>query len=362
MSIWKKMLILLIVIITISILIILYRQRLNINKIYENMETEEDEEEKVYTGEDDDISSGQYSEFKSVEKTDIMSVGNFIPPKKLELSDCCIKASCNSAFTGSYMNLDMIEHILIRGCRFLDFEIYSINGHAYVGYSSDNSIINIDSVNKIPINDVFKTINNNCFQAPVSNSEDPMFIHLRIKTNNTHLYKLVAQAINSNFSNRLHRGQVTGSSKIDDLRGQYVVIIDKSAAPDYDKYPDCDIEEPCMNLKNFSVMESGGDILRSVRYLNIINQETTPPNIRDDSITTDTSILKMVLPDIGPNFYGVMNNPKSDVLIQDYGVQIICYNFYNNDEELIKYEKMFGELKAGIVPLAKAILYVKSQE
>ena len=74
MSIWKKILILLIVLITISILIILYRQRVNINKIYENMETEE-EEEKVYTGEDDDISSGQHSEFKSIES---LSKDNFM--------------------------------------------------------------------------------------------------------------------------------------------------------------------------------------------------------------------------------------------------------------------------------------------
>ena len=64
MSIWKKILILLIVIITISILIMLYKQRIEINKIYENMETEEEEE--VYTGENDDISSAQHSEFKSV--------------------------------------------------------------------------------------------------------------------------------------------------------------------------------------------------------------------------------------------------------------------------------------------------------
>lgn len=359
MSIWKKIVILLIVILTISVLILLYRQRNDINRIYESMETGEE----VYTGESDDISSAQHSEFKSIEKTNILSVSSFVPPKKLELSDCCIKASCNTAFTGSYMNLDMIEHVLLRGCRFLDFEIYSINGHAYVGYSSDNSIINIDSKNKIPVNDVFKEINNKSFQAPISNSEDPLFIHLRIKTNNNELYKIIAQAINANFSNRLYSGTVNASTKIDDLRGQYVIIVDKSAAPDFDKYPVCETEdEPCMNLKNFVSLVSGGDALRTYRYMNVINQQTSPVHVNDDGITTDSRVLKMVLPDIGPNFYGIMNNPNVNTLVKDYGVQIVCYNFYNNDTELEKYEEMFGEFKNGIVPLAKAILYLESHD
>ena len=360
MSIWKKLVILCIIFITISILAFLYRERLKIGKLYESM----DNQEEVYTGEEDDsIISSQKNEFQSVEKKDIMSVSNFIPPKGLELRDCCIKASCNSAYTGNYMNLDMIEHLLVRGCRFLDFEIYSVNGHAYVGYSSDGAIINIDSKNKIALNDVFKTINNKAFQAPVSNSNDPLFINLRIKTNKTDLYKKVAEAINGNFSNRLHRGKVDGTTKINNLRGKYVIIIDKSVAPNYDKYPDCESEpEPCMNLKNLSSMESGGDSLRSSRYVNVINQKKTPAHVRDDQITTDSTIFKMVLPDIGPNFYGIMSNPNSDVLIKDYGVQIVCYNFYNDDAELKKYETMFGEFKNGIVPLAKAILYIKSKD
>ena len=36
----------------------------------------------------------------------------------------CIKSSCNSAYTGKYMNLNMIKNVLSRGCRFLDFEVY----------------------------------------------------------------------------------------------------------------------------------------------------------------------------------------------------------------------------------------------
>ena len=49
----------------------------------------------------------------------------------------CIKSSCNSAYTGKYMNLNMIKYVLSRGCRFLDFEVYIKDNIPIVAYSTN---------------------------------------------------------------------------------------------------------------------------------------------------------------------------------------------------------------------------------
>ena len=44
----------------------------------------------------------------------------------LPLMDFCIKGSYNSAFTGKFINVDMLIYQLSRGCRFFDFEVFYI--------------------------------------------------------------------------------------------------------------------------------------------------------------------------------------------------------------------------------------------
>ena len=45
---------------------------------------------------------------------------------KLPIKDYCIKSSYNSATTGKTVNKKMIQYVLSRGCRFLDFEVFYI--------------------------------------------------------------------------------------------------------------------------------------------------------------------------------------------------------------------------------------------
>ena len=67
----------------------------------------------------------------------------------------------------------------------------------------------------------------------------------------------------------------------------------------------------------------------------------------------------MVLPDVNTNFFNMNNNPKSDILIKDYGVQIVCFNFFNFDKNFEKYEDMFFHFNSAFVPLSKCITYIK---
>ena len=42
----------------------------------------------------------------------------------MPLREYCIKASYNSAYSGSVISADMIKHVIYRGCRFIDLQIH----------------------------------------------------------------------------------------------------------------------------------------------------------------------------------------------------------------------------------------------
>ena len=337
MSIFKKLLLLLIFLITGICLYTLYIQRIQIKTLIKEGLN------------DDDVSAAQNTEFKSIEDNTSPSIGSFPAEKQnLELRQLCIKSSYNTACTGKYVNLDMVEHIIIRGCRFLDFEIFLLDGKPVVGVSSDNSDSNIESKNTLPLSKVLQRVNNFAFQSPCPNPYDPMFIHLRMKTNDKVLYKSVRQIVNDTLSNRLVSSKVNGQTKISSIMGKYVVVVDKSLIKNYND------EDVFNEIKQYN-LESGGNSLRSYRNSNILQEKYSSPKISDDNINTDVVKYQMVLPDVGSNMYGIYVNPNIEKIIKNYGVQIICCSFYNKDTNLKTYENFFGNFKGGIVPLARAV-------
>lgn len=63
----------------------------------------------------------QIAQLSSVEGTTSssgLSNHQFDPSVDNAIRNYCIKSSSNSAYTGGYMNLNMIKYVLSRGCRF----------------------------------------------------------------------------------------------------------------------------------------------------------------------------------------------------------------------------------------------------
>ena len=354
MSNLKKIIIFIIIFITIYILIRLLQKR---NDIKSQMGKE------GFLG-----FSSKSSELKTVNKNkNIVGISSYpLEKENLPLREYCIKASYNTAQTGNYVNIDMINFVLSRGVRFLDFEILSVNNIPHVAYTTDSEYKNIDSRNKIKFIDVIRIIANNAFMAPSPNANDPLFINLRIKTSNKELFEKIAMIIDTNLKPRLYNGKVSGDTKISEVMGKIIFIIDKTTAPKYMNYPECrsDANMPCYNLDNYMNMESGGDQLRIYSYGRITNQLINPPLVRDDGITTDVINYKMVIPDAGTGMkiFGILRNPNFDTLVADYGVQIACYRFYENDTNLMNYEAAFSKHKSAFVPISKMIKYLEEQK
>jgi hypothetical protein len=291
-------------------------------------------------------------------------ISDLVPPNShFPLNQYCIMGSFNSAYTGSKNTItnDAVNHILKLGCRFLDFEIYLVNGIPVVAISNDPSYITISSSNSLDLQSILQNISTTAMNSKsCNNSEDPLFIQLRIKSQNTDIYGLVAVCIANtvgvNGGTQIYNGQLNNLSPIDEnLQGKYIFIMDSTINPNWKQYPNCSPSSTahCNLLTPFINMTSGSDNLRKITFDNVLSSNTTNPHIFDDGVYTDVSTFQMAVPKLNSH----VANPPYSTFIINYGIQIALYPFYINDTNLTSYIAMFNTNESAFVPISTAINY-----
>ena len=349
MEIYKKILIVITIFIFIYIVYRFLKQKIHIQELFakEGLENPTLSNEEL-----------EFNSLKSKEPVVIQSISK--TDATLPLKEFVMKASYNSAFTGNYMNLDMIKYVLSRGCRFLDFEVFNIDNKPQVAYSTDSTFKSINSKNSLLFDDVLTTVISNAFSDTSPNRSDPLFLHLRIKSTKNDIYKLVAKSLyvikDSIYSKPMNIG-----TRIQDIMGKVIVIIDSSVNYEYKNYTSCaKTEANCYDLTKIMNIESGNTQIGLQRYSDILNEKIIHPRIINDNYT-DTQYIKLALPD-----YDVKQiaNPSFTPFVNEHSVQIITYRYYINDKKLTEYENIFNENKAGIVSIASILKYLdkKKQE
>jgi hypothetical protein len=272
-----------------------------------------------------------------------------------------MKASYNTAITGNYASTEMVKYVLSRGCRWIDFEIFLIDGKPKVSYSTDPKYNILSTTNHILLDVIFETIINNAFNANnTPNHEDPLFIHLRIKSNYTSVYKKVASSIKSVLKNALYDGKVSPKeTKISDIMNKIVIVMDRTIVSKYSDYTECTEKESssdieCVDLTKFIHMESGTSKLIQQTQNQLLNSSGIEIHATYDicPICTDVQQMRVVLPDITNT-----GNPDMKDFIKDYGCQILPFQFYFNDGSLKKYETFFNENKFAFVPISTGQTY-----
>lgn len=271
----------------------------------------------------------------------------------LPLKEYVIKSSYNSAVTGFYLNLNMIKYVLSRGCRFLDFEVYSFDDIPHVAFSADNNFTNVDSYNKLLLSDVLSLIAGSAFVAPAPNPNDPLFIHLRIKSLNNKIFNAISAVVSKTIGTRLNSCDVTTDTLLSSLLGKIVLIIDKQYTPNYKTYSTCENQTSCNDLTSQVNIESGGDYMRVYNFSTILNLSIMPPYIYSDG-TSDVNTLRLAVPDNGSNIV----NPSIYEFIADYGSQFVAYPFYIKDNNLEGYERVFRDNRSAFVPFSVMIPYL----
>jgi hypothetical protein len=284
----------------------------------------------------------------------------------MALKQYCIKGSYNSAFTGKYINMDMLTYLLSRGVRFFDFEVYYIkdevtgNYAPQVGYSTDGQFVVMESANTILLDNVLSALVAGAFSHTSPNYSDPLFINLRIKSNNNDVYKAVASSIDFTLKPVLYMDYVgnrgiTKDTPIHNLNGKVVLMVDKTINRDYQIYTTCRRRDKhCYDLTNYINMESGSENMNLNKYTDILSQNSLRIQLMDDNISTDIRNMNMVLPNVLPEN---ASNPNISDFITKYGCQIVPFKFYQKDGGLRDYETLFNDNQCGIIPLAKAIAY-----
>jgi hypothetical protein len=298
----------------------------------------------------------EFNSLKSEEPVIIQSISK--THATLPLKEFVMKASYNTAFTGNYMNLDMVKYVLSRGCRFLDFEVFNIDKKPQVAYSTDSTFKSINSKNSLLLDEVLTTVITNAFSNSSPNRSDPVFVHLRIKSTTNDIYKSVAKSLyvikESIYSKPMNIG-----TRIQDIMGKVIVIIDSSVNYEYKNYTSCaKTETNCYDLTKIMNIESGNTQIGIQRYSDILNEKIIHPRIVNDNYT-DTQYIKLALPD-----YDVkqISNPSFTPFVNDHSVQIITYRYYKKDSNLSEYEKIFNENKSGLVPMASILKYLDKKK
>ena len=300
----------------------------------------------------------EFNSLKSEEPVIIQSVSK--TDATLPLKEFVMKASYNTAFTGNYMNLDMIKYVLSRGCRFLDFEVFNIDNKPQVAYSTDSTFKSINSKNSLLFDDVLTTVITNAFSNSSPNRLDPVFIHLRMKSTKNDIYKLVAKSLYV-IKESIYNKPMNLGTRLQDIIGKVIIVVDSSVNYDYKNYTSCaNTESNCYDLTKIMNIESGNTQIAIQRYSDILNEKTIQPRIINDT-NTDTQYIKLALPD-----YDVkqISNPSLIPFVNEHGVQIVAYRYYKKDSNLNNCENIFNDNKSGLVPMASILSYLdkKKQE
>ena len=129
-----------------------------------------------------------------------------VDPMTMPLRNFYIKTALNCCCLGewknNYVDIVPLKSAIADGYRCLDFEIYSEGNKPVVAASTKPSFYYKETYNSIPFSDAMAAIAQNAVTT-APNGTDPLFINLRIKSNNAIIVPDIVAAINAQFGNML---------------------------------------------------------------------------------------------------------------------------------------------------------------
>lgn len=252
---------------------------------------------------------------------------------KFTLKDYYIKSAYNCCSGGSYKNdyVDtcILKNILKQGVRGLDFEIFSIDNKPVVATSTSDSFYVKETFNYIPFSDVMNIIRDYAFiSSSAPNPNDPILIHLRIKSNNIEMYKNFAKLLKNYNSILLSKdydseyyGQNFGDVPLSKLTKKVIIIVDKSN----DAFMECPEFYKFINITSNSTY---------MRLLNYYDVKYSPD--MNELIDFNKKNMTIAIPDKGSN----PENPSSAIL-RENGCQMLALRYNNNNAQLEENEDFF---------------------
>lgn len=232
-----------------------------------------------------------------------------------------IKTAYNCCSLGDYANdyvgTCILSSIIKQGVRCLDFEVFSIDDIPVIATSTTNSYHEKETYNSLPVSQVLSIISDKAFSGETSpNSGDPLFIHLRIKSNNVKMF----WALNETLSKipNVYVGEVKPSTKLSSLMGKVIIIVNNS-------------NKAYLASGSVHNMISGTGPFYMYKYEDI--QNLTPAETKE---MRKPMAMTLVVPSKG-------NNPDNIDLnkIIKLKCNMVAMRYQHDDPQLVNYNKLF---------------------
>ena len=275
------------------------------------------------------------------------------------LREFMIKSSYNSAIINKTASTDAIDFVLKRGCRLIDFEIYTRNltnakETEFVSYSDDPEHMSIKTGLTLTLEKALLFVAANAFSGLSPLPNDPIFIQLRVKNNSKESFNRTSKAITTIFGERLYKKPVSGSTPIKEIMGKVVIILDAISSRNYENQANCPAdgtELNCISYTDYVSLVSGTVDLPKYSYAEYYELSSAPVMV-DTSDRTDVSRFIMVTP---PKISGNNNLMPDANSLKQLPVQMMLVPFYEQTEKLKKYEEIFNNCKSAFCPLGPFI-------
>ena len=274
----------------------------------------------------------------------------------LPLKEYAIMSSWNSATNeGLHVTLDALDKVLIRGYRFIDLEIYSMEDKPCVSFSTQK---NYDSMESPPLLflDVCRRIILTAFST--NNGQDPLFLHLRIKSASPIIFEKLADICLHECKSRLYDNKVTKNTILSELKGKLVIIVDRNYYPQSETYT---CTGTCKNdFTSLINMYSGTPEFESMSFVQKLEQPTKPLQ-KTNSGLTNVDKVSMVIHNMG-SLNVESNGPEFYTLLKNYSIQIFPQKVYYRDSNLIMYEDFFvNNGHRAFVPMSIAFSFINNE-
>ena len=273
---------------------------------------------------------------------------------RFKLRDYYIKAAYNAfnpdKFKNSTVSMDACLYTLARGCRFIDFEVFSVDNQPVIASSSVNSFNYKETYNHIPVSDAFEVLGSYAFSgSKCPNPGDPFIIHMRIMSQNVTMYDNLAKVIAGSKTvarnllgpkyGREYQSKDLGNENLTDFKGKVILMVD-GTNPVYRK----------TKLFELINMSSKTMFLSKYTYFGV-------KNVGDPQAFKDANKKNMclVVPDKGGR---PVNDGHNGPFTWGCQIAAMCFQEEARDEKLKAYEDKFASVGYAFILKPEDLRYV----
>ena len=273
---------------------------------------------------------------------------------RFKFRDYYIKSAYNAfnpeKFKNSTVSMDACLYVIARGCRCIDFEVFSVDNVPVIASSSVNSFNYKETYNHIPVSDAFEVLGSYAFSgSKCPNPKDPFIIHMRIMSRNVTMYDNLAKIITQSKTmarnllgpkyGREYHSKDLGDEDVTSLMGKVILMVDGT-------------NDVYRNTKLFELinMSSKSLFLSKYTFFGV-------KNVGDPQAFKDANKKNMCI--VVPDKSGRPLNEGHNVPFT-WGCQLVamCFQEEARDEKLKAYEDKFASVGYGFILKPEDLRYV----